>query len=112
MQLPEYKNMQKARWLLYLDQTNHTLGELFSDTNIPFDCEFLVAHKEGSQTFAITELYRVSPSLPLRTHKLSSLSELMHGYIKRRSSLQGLVFQSAVLNAVSVWGWVTRVEYV
>jgi hypothetical protein len=95
--------MSKARWLLILDKTNYTLEELFVDVNIPFDCEFLVVHKEDDRNFVFTEVYRVGRSLPLRTIQFANLSYLARGFIKRRPDLQGLVLRSAVINSVS-WG--------
>jgi hypothetical protein len=46
-------------WLLFLDK-NMRIEELFTDMNIPFDCEFLVAQEEGDNTVVLTEVYRVS----------------------------------------------------
>jgi hypothetical protein len=93
----------KGRWLLLLDRTNYTLKDLFVDFNIPFDCEFFVAQKEEEEEedFVFTDVYRVSSSLPLRTHRFNSLSHLTRGFIKRRRDLQGLVLRSGIINSVS-----------
>lgn len=95
--------MPKGRWLLLLDQTNYTLYDLLGDVNIPFDCDFLVAQKKDEDSFVFTDVYRVSPSVPLKTYRFNSLSYLTRGFIKRRPDLQGLVLKSAILMSVGTW---------
>jgi hypothetical protein len=59
----------KAIWLLSLD-TSMSLEKFFTDINIPFDCQFLVAQPQSAQSdhfVVLTEVYRVSPKLPLQT---------------------------------------------
>jgi hypothetical protein len=99
-QLSKKDEMPKGRWLLFVDQTNYT-DDFFSDVNIPFDSEFLVVHKGDSRDFIYTEVYRISPFLHLRTHRFTSLSYLLHGFVRRRPDLQGLVLRSAIMKSVS-----------
>jgi hypothetical protein len=54
-------------WLLFLD-TSTSLDQFFTDINIPFDCQFLVAQPQGDHVVVLTEMYRVSPTLPLQTY--------------------------------------------
>ncbi|XP_069679352.1 glutamate receptor U1-like [Periplaneta americana] len=94
--------LSSAKWLLILD-TNSSLDELFSKVNIPFDCEFLVAHPEGVKV-VLTKLYRVGPTLPLQKFQIGEWSS--RGDIKwstsgleRRNKLQGLILKTGVLDA-------------
>jgi len=52
---------------LFLD-TNTSLEQFFTDINIPFDCQFLVAQPQSDHVDVLTEVYRVSPTLPLQTY--------------------------------------------
>ena len=52
--------MSDFRWLLFLD-TNTSLEQFFTDINIPFDCQFLVAQPQSDHVIVLTEMYRVSP---------------------------------------------------
>jgi hypothetical protein len=56
----------RALWLLFLD-TNTSLEQFFTDINIPFDCQYLVAQPQSDHVVVLTEVYRVSPTLPLQT---------------------------------------------
>jgi hypothetical protein len=44
-----------------------SLEEFFTDINVPFDCEFLVTQPEDDHVVVLTEVYCVSPTLPLQT---------------------------------------------
>jgi hypothetical protein len=55
----------KAIWLLSLEQ-------FFTNINIPFDCQFLVAQPESDHVVVLTEVYRVSPTLPLQTYRFGN----------------------------------------
>ena len=54
-------------WLLFLD-TNTSLSQFFTDINIPYDCQFLVAQPQSDHVVMLTEVYLVSPTLPLQTY--------------------------------------------
>jgi len=54
---------------LFLD-TNTSREQFFTDINIPFDCQFLVAQPQSDHVVVLTEVYRVSPTFPLQTYRL------------------------------------------
>ncbi|GFG39730.1 hypothetical protein Cfor_04290, partial [Coptotermes formosanus] len=53
-----------TKWLLFLVRY-FRLEHFFAGTDIPSDCEILVAQQVDRQVFVLTEAYRVGPSLPL-----------------------------------------------
>jgi hypothetical protein len=91
--------MSEFFWLLFLDN-NSSLEDFFIDINIPFDCEFLVAQTEGDHVFVLTEVYRVSPSLPLQTYRFGNwtpgggLTWPSRGFYQRRNNLQGITLKT------------------
>jgi hypothetical protein len=95
-----------AIWLLFLNTTS-SLQEFFANVNIPFNCEFLVAQKEEDDVVVLTEVYRVSPSLPLQTYRFcnwsanSGLTCSSVGLYQRRGNLEGLVLITSI-KAVSL----------
>lgn len=96
------KTLSSARWLLFLNQNISRIEDYFTDINIPFDCEFLVVHKELDYQAALTEVYRVSPSLPLQARRLGNLAPPSdQNLYRRRNSLQGLVFRAVIQESVS-----------
>jgi hypothetical protein len=94
--------MSRAIWLLFLNK-NSSLEKFFTDINIPFDCEFLVAQPEDGHIVGLTEVYRVSPTLPLQTYRFGNwtpgggLTWPSKGFYHRRNSLQGLVLKIGTL---------------
>jgi hypothetical protein len=79
------------------------LENFFAGIDIPFDCEMVVAQPGNSHEFVLTEMYRVSPSLPLQTHRLDNCTDggavswpSQHFY-GRRNKLQGLVLKTGVV---------------
>jgi hypothetical protein len=84
----------RAIWLLFLD-TNTSLEQFFTDINIPFDCQFLVAQPQRDHVVVLTELYRVSPTLPMQTYRFGNwtagggLTWPSQGLYRRRNNLQG-----------------------
>jgi hypothetical protein len=90
-------------WLLFLD-TNTSLEQFFTDINIPFDCQFLVAQPQGDHVVVLTEVYRVSPTLPLQTYRFGNwtaaggLTWPSQGLYSRRKNLNGNVIQGTRLN--------------
>jgi hypothetical protein len=80
--------------LLFLD-TNTSLEQFFTDIHIPFDCQFLVAQPQNDHFFVLTEVYRVSPTLPLQTYRFGNwtagggLNWPSQGLYTRRNNLQG-----------------------
>jgi hypothetical protein len=87
-----------AKWLLFLGHNISRIEDFFADINIPFDCEFLVVHKEFGYHVVLTEVYRISPKLPLQTLRLGDFRH--QNLYERRSNLQGLAFRSAVMESV------------
>ncbi|XP_021923388.1 probable glutamate receptor [Zootermopsis nevadensis] len=89
----------RAIWLLFLDK-NSSLEEFFTDINIPFDCEFLVAQPEDDHAVGLTEVYRVSPTLPLQTYRFGNWTPARSptwpstNFLLRRSNLQGCVIRA------------------
>jgi hypothetical protein len=88
-------------WLLFLD-TNTSLEKFFTDISIPFDCQFLVAQPHGDHVVMLTEVYRVSPTLPLQTYRFGnwtagdSLTWSSQGLFRRRNNLQGHIIQATI----------------
>jgi hypothetical protein len=99
--------LSHAIWLLFLNK-NSPLEELFIDINIPFDCEFLVAQPGNDNFVGLTEVYRVSHTLPLQTYRFGNwtpgggLTWPSNGFYFRRNNLQGLNLGVAVNNVITV----------
>jgi hypothetical protein len=99
--------MSDVKWLLFLDSSS-PLEEFFTDINIPFDCEFLVAQPEDDQVVGLTEVYRVSPTLPLQTYRFGNWTPgggLAWPSLKRyqrRNHLHGIVLKTGALKACNV----------
>ena len=93
----------KAIWLLFLD-TNTSLEQFFTDINIPFDCQFLVAQPQSDQVVVLTEVYRISPTLPLQTYRFGNwtagggLTWPSQGFYSRRKNLMGFTIQATRVN--------------
>ena len=93
----------KAIWLLFLD-TNTSLEQFFTDINIPFDCQFLVAQPQIDHVVVLTEVYRVNPTLPLQTYSFGNwtagggLTWTSKDFYVRRKNLKGLTIQATRLH--------------
>ena len=93
--------MSDVNWLLFLD-TNTSLEHFFTDINIPFDCQFLVAQPQSDHVVVLTEVYRVSPTFPLQTYRFGNwtagggLTSPSQGLYVRRNNLQGLELKAGV----------------
>jgi hypothetical protein len=93
----------RAIWLLFLD-TNMSLEQFFTDINIPLDTQFLVAQHQSDHVVVLTEVYRVSPTLPLQTYRFGNwtagggLTWPSQGLYTRRKNLNGLTIQATYLN--------------
>jgi hypothetical protein len=93
----------RAIWLLFLD-TKTSLEQFFTDINIPFDCQFLVAQPQNDHVVMLTEVYRVSPTLPLQTYCFGNwtagdgLTWPSQGLYRRRNNLKGFTIQATRLN--------------
>jgi hypothetical protein len=91
--------MSTATWLLFLDTT--PLDEFFRGIYIPFDSEFLVVQPANDDAAVLTEVYRISASLPLQTHPFGTWSPgdgltcSDVSFYQRRDNLQGLVLRTA-----------------
>ena len=99
----------RAIWLLFL-VTSTSLEQFFTDINIPFDFQFLVAQPQSDHVVVLTEVYRVSPTLPLQTYRFGNwtagggLTWPSQGFYRRRHNLQGHVIRAAHRNASeSLW---------
>jgi hypothetical protein len=95
--------LSSAIWLLFLD-TNTSLDQFFTDINIPFDCQFLVAQPHGDHVVVLTEVYRVSPTLPLQIHRFGNwtagggLTWPSQGLYRRRNNLKGHIIRATHVN--------------
>ena len=84
----------RAIWLLFMD-TNTSLEQFFTNINIPFDCQFLVAQPQSDHVVLLTEVYRVSPTSPLQTYRFGNwtagggLTWPSQGLYTRRNNLHG-----------------------
>ena len=96
----------KAIWLLSLD-TSMSLEQFFTNINIPFDCQLLVAQPQSAQSdhiIVLTEVYCVSPTLPLQTYCFGNwtagggLTWPSQGLYIRRNNLQGYTLRTAHMN--------------
>jgi hypothetical protein len=92
----------KAIWLLFLDK-NSSLEKFFTGINIPFNSEFLVAQPDD-HVVVLTEVYRVSPTLPLQTYRFGNwtpdggLTWPSQGFYHRRNNLQGHTIRATRVN--------------
>ncbi|KAJ9595865.1 hypothetical protein L9F63_012946, partial [Diploptera punctata] len=94
------KILSKFIWLIFLKEETD-IKEFFRNVNISFDCEFLVAQREDGH-FVLTEVYRISATLPLETYRFGTWSSTTGldcsriGLYRRRNNLGGLVLPTAV----------------
>ena len=108
VQFVKKRSFSSAIWLLFLD-TNTSLEQFFTDINIPFDCQFLVAQPQGDHVVVLTEVYRVSPTLPLQTYRFGNwtagagLTWPSQHFYRRRNNLQGIVLRVAVKNVICLY---------
>jgi hypothetical protein len=79
------------------------------DVHVPFDCEFIVATRVGSE-FRLTEVYRVAGGLPLRSQHCGKWSEEAglcglprSRLLCRRGDLEGLQLHGVTANVSSIW---------
>jgi hypothetical protein len=79
-----------------------------SNLDVPFDCELLVAQWGGEVT-RLSEVYRVSPQLPLQVRHFGDWSPGSRrnwpsfGLYRRRTSLDGHVIKAAILEDVCLY---------
>jgi hypothetical protein len=90
--------------VLFLD-TNTSLEQFFTDINIPFDCQFLVAQPQSDHVLVLTEVYRVNPTLPLQTYRFGNwtaggggLTWPSQGLYRRRNNIQGNNLRTVHIN--------------
>jgi hypothetical protein len=100
--LSESVKLSDAKWLLFLSEDSR-LENFFAGIDIPYDCELLVAQPAGTDEFVLTEVFRVTPSLPLQMRRLGKYSDgrpmswpSLH-CCGRRDKLQGLVLKTGVI---------------
>jgi hypothetical protein len=83
-------------------ETDCALEEYFINITVPFDCQFLVAQKKEGYNI-LTEVYHVSPALPLQTYRFGKWSPHVGvswpslPFYQRRRSLQNTVLRAGVL---------------
>jgi hypothetical protein len=94
--------LSDANWLLFLERDS-PIEQFFAGIHIPFDCKLLVAQPGDSRVVTVTEVYRVSPSLPLQTHSLGNwtaggtVNWSTQSFYERRKTLQGIVLKTGVI---------------
>jgi hypothetical protein len=95
--------LSRAIWLLFLD-TNTSLEQFFVDANIPLDCQVLVAQPQSDHVVVLTEVYRLSPTIPLQTYCFGNwsagggLTWPSQGLYMRRNNLKGLLLKAGIMN--------------
>jgi hypothetical protein len=100
-------NLSDANWLLFLERDS-PIEQFFAGIHIPFDCNLLVAQPEYSRVVTVTEVYRVSPSLPLQTHRLGNWTAggtvywSTQSFYERRKTLQGIVLKTVTIQVRSL----------
>ncbi|KDR22908.1 hypothetical protein L798_14764 [Zootermopsis nevadensis] len=100
--LSDTTSLTGPTWLLLLDNTSSP-KEFLGDSNIPFDCEFLVAQQNAGGLVMLTEVYKIATERPLLYHDFGYwLSETTFRFPStdfyfRRSSLQGLSISTATI---------------
>jgi len=94
-------SLSSGTWLLYLEVLPN-LDELFTDVDIPFNCEFLVAYPE-SDFVALTEVYRTSSDHPLLKYHFGKwtphggLTWPLASLYQRRNNLQGITLKTGYI---------------
>ncbi|PSN36473.1 Ionotropic receptor 176 [Blattella germanica] len=93
----------EARWLMFLaTDINVTLDSLFTDINIPYNCEFLVIHPQHDEhevvTLVLTEVYKYNLNQTLQTNVLAKWTNEQFlwsttSLLKRRENLQGAILR-------------------
>lgn len=100
-------------WLLFLQSVhnNATLEDIFSDIDIPFDCQFLVAQTTNDDVTVLTEVYRVAKHLSLQTHNYGAWSAASgfrapeRRLNSRRNNLQGFVLKAGTVHVRILVNW-------
>jgi len=93
-----------VKWLVFID-TAADIDHVFSEFDIPYDCEFLVAQQEGE--VSLTEVYRLSYLEPLQKYRLGTWSSAggfvwtTASFIARRGDLQGYSINGSAYRQVS-----------
>ncbi|KAJ9590823.1 hypothetical protein L9F63_016154 [Diploptera punctata] len=94
--------MMLSKWLLLLD-TSSVIEEFFAGCNIPFDCEFIVAHRNQDELIVLNEIYRVAKGLPLQIYNYghwkseNDFNFTSLEFYRRRSNLNGLFIPAATI---------------
>jgi hypothetical protein len=76
------------------------MEQFFTDINIPFDCQFLVAQPQSDHVVVLTEVYRISPTLPLHTYSFGNWTAggghtwPSQDLYRRRNKLQGHIIHA------------------
>ncbi|XP_023709461.1 uncharacterized protein LOC111865557 isoform X3 [Cryptotermes secundus] len=92
--LSEQLSLSVGIWLLIFDGPSG-VEDLFIGVDIPFNSEFLVAHREGNDDISLIELYRLNSAHPLEMCRFGNWTSHTNltritGRCKRRNNLQGL----------------------
>jgi len=93
-----------VKWLVFIDAAAD-IDHVFSDFDIPYDCEFLVAQQEGE--VSLTEVYHLPYLQPLQKNRLGTWSSAggfvwtTTSFIARRGDLQGYSINGSAWPQVS-----------
>jgi hypothetical protein len=100
-QLSKRRNLAEAKWLLFL--TEGSVDSFFTDIDVPFNCEFLVARSTAAGV-SLYEVYRVAEGMRLndvyfgRWSSMSGLVNIQSSIYKRRGDLQGTVITAVTVD--------------
>ncbi|XP_069694865.1 uncharacterized protein [Periplaneta americana] len=90
-------DLARAKWLVFLE-AGLLMERVLEGIIIPFHCEFLVV-QPGPAAFVLTEVYHVSPSLPLQTYNFGTwtvrdgLTWPTNAFYQRRNNMKGAVLR-------------------
>jgi hypothetical protein len=98
-----------GKWLVFLGKAT-SVEQLFSDVDIPFDSEFLVAQtssalSNGSSAMSLTEVYKVQSTSPLHKNLVANWSSesglsWTTAPLHQRRDLQGVIMRCVFLPEV------------
>ena len=104
--MPEHVSLSSGTWLLYVEVLPN-LDTLFTDVDIPFNCELLVAYPEDDFVY-LNDVYRISSDLPLLMYRFGnwtshgSLTWPLAGLYQRRNNLQGIKLKTRYRSMIRI----------
>jgi hypothetical protein len=104
-QLSEQLSLSVGIWVLFYDGLSR-VEDLFIGVDIPFNSEFLVAHREGNDVISLIELFRLSSAHPLEMCRFGNWTSHTNltritGRCKSRNNLQGLKLKTGHIEVCS-----------